>query len=116
MEALHHAPSQFIPETDPYSVAHRRTIWQTFWILFAITAFEFLIAFTKGPLGLSHLLVIVVFVSLTLVKAFFIVAEFMHLKYEVKALNLCIVLPVMFIVWLIIALLYEGNSILPKWF
>ncbi|MDX2189449.1 MAG: cytochrome C oxidase subunit IV family protein [Bacteroidota bacterium] len=116
MDHASHTTAQFIPETDPHSVAHRKTIWVTFYILLAITALEFVIAFTKGPMGLSKLLVIVIFVSLTLVKAFFIVAEFMHLKYEVKGLILCIVLPIMFVIWLIIALLYEGNAILPKWF
>ncbi|MDX2196722.1 MAG: cytochrome C oxidase subunit IV family protein [Cytophagales bacterium] len=111
-----HAAGQYVPDTDPASVAHRKLIWKTFWILFAITSFEFLIAFTKGPLGLPSLLVIVVFVSLTLVKAGYIVAEFMHLRYEVKALIFTILVPIIFVIWLIVALLDEGHAILPKWF
>lgn len=51
-----------------------------------------------------------VFVGLTFVKAFYIVGEFMHLKHEVKTLIWSVVIPTMFIVWLVIALLYEGGS------
>jgi cytochrome c oxidase subunit IV len=84
-------------------------IFKTFWILSAITAFEFLIAFTKGPLGLSHLAVVITFVSLTLVKAYYIVADFMHLKHEAKLLITSIVFPILFILWLIAVLLIEGH-------
>lgn len=107
---------QVISADTPESVAHRKTIWNTFYILLAITAFEFLIAFLKGPVGMSKLLVIVIFVTLTLVKAFYIVAEFMHLKHEVKGLILSIVIPVLFIVWLLVALLTEGGSMITRWF
>jgi cytochrome c oxidase subunit IV len=107
---------QFIPENDPHAVAHRKTIWNTFYILLAITAFEFVIAFAKGPMGLGKWLVITIFVTLTLVKAFYIVAEFMHLKYEVKGLIMSIVIPIVFIIWLIVALLTEGAHIFLKWF
>jgi cytochrome c oxidase subunit 4 len=107
---------EFIPENDPHAVAHRKTIWNTFYLLLAITAVEFVIAFTKGPLGLGKYLVVTIFVSLTLVKAFYIVAEFMHLKYEAKGLIMSIVVPVLFIIWLIVALLTEGGHILQKWF
>jgi cytochrome c oxidase subunit IV len=46
------------------------------------------------------------------VKAFYIVGEFMHLKGEVKTLIWAIVVPLAFIVWLIAALLVEGDAIL----
>jgi cytochrome c oxidase subunit IV len=36
----------------------------------------------------------------------------MHLKYEVKSLIWTIMLPVIFLIWLIIALLAEGSSVL----
>lgn len=111
-----HSNPVVISADSPESVAHRKTIWTTFYILLAITAFEFLIAFIKGPMGLGKTLVIVVFVTLTLVKAFYIVAEFMHLKHEAKGLIAAIVVPILFIIWLITALLTEGNSILSKWF
>lgn len=106
--AQEHFAGQFIPADNPDSVAHRKKIWKTFWILLAITAVEFIIAFTvaAGPIR------VFIFVTMTLVKAFYIVAEFMHLKYEVKTLILSIVIPIVFIVWLITVLLLEGSFIL----
>ncbi len=86
-------------------------IWKTFWILTAITAFEFLIAFIKGPLHLPHLLVVTVFITLTLVKAFYIVADFMHLKHESKTLIMSLALPIIFILWLIASQLNEGSYV-----
>jgi cytochrome c oxidase subunit 4 len=103
-----HALGQFIPEDNPESVAHRKLIWKTFWIMLLITVGEFVIAFT-----MSHgLLRISIFLLMTVAKAFYIVAEFMHLKYEVKTLIWSILIPTMFIIWLIIALLVEGDSVL----
>jgi cytochrome c oxidase subunit IV len=53
-----------------------------------------------------------IFIGLTFVKAFYIVSEFMHLKHETKVLIWSIILPMIFVVWLVIALLYEGGAIL----
>ena len=77
-------------------------------ILGLVTGLEFLVAFTlhAGPLKTS------IFVAMTIVKAFYIVGEFMHLRHEVKMLIWSILLPMMFVVWLLIALIYEGGSIL----
>lgn len=85
----------------------RKTIWRTFWILLIITALEFLIAFTlhAGFLKTS------IFVVMTIVKAFFIVGEFMHLKHEVKSLIWTILIPCIFVLWLLVALIREGGSI-----
>jgi len=101
---------QYVPDTNPESVKQRSRIWTVFWILFAITSFEFLIAFTKGPLKIPHILVLTIFITLTIVKAFYIVAEFMHLKHEMKVLIWSVVIPTVFIIWLIVALLMEGGS------
>jgi cytochrome c oxidase subunit IV len=86
-----------------------KVIWRTFWILFIVTALEFLVAFT-----LPHdykVLRIGIFIAMTIVKAFYIVSEFMHLKHEVKTLVWSILIPMIFVVWLIIALLVEGGSV-----
>ncbi|WP_019989567.1 cytochrome C oxidase subunit IV family protein [Rudanella lutea] len=87
--------------------AQTKTIWKVFYILAAVTTLEFIIAFTIGAGTLKT----AIFVGLTIVKAFYIVAEFMHLKHEVKSLIWAILLPCMFVVWLLIALLMEGGSI-----
>ncbi|MEZ4825793.1 MAG: cytochrome C oxidase subunit IV family protein [Bacteroidia bacterium] len=95
----------------------RRAIYRTALILTALTTVEFIIAFTKqyyaGWFGISestaHSIVVATFVILTIFKAFYIVAEFMHLKHEVKRLAWTILVPFIFIVWLIIGLISEGN-------
>ena len=87
--------------------AQRKLIWKTFWILSAVTALEFLIAFTVS----QGLFKVSVFIGLTIVKAFYIVGEFMHLKHEMKALIWSILLPCIFVVWLLIALIWEGGSV-----
>jgi cytochrome c oxidase subunit IV len=107
-----HTSGHYIPASDPESVKHRASIVKTFVILLVITAFEFIVAFGKEPWGLNHLFVVIFFITLTLVKAFYIVADFMHLRSEVKTLILAIVLPLMFIIWFIVSMLYEGHAVL----
>ncbi|HAR20495.1 MAG TPA: hypothetical protein DCR46_07525 [Cytophagales bacterium] len=107
-----HTVGKFVPETSPESVKQRAAIWRTFWVMFGITVIEFILAFAKGPFHINHLFVVIVFISLTLLKAFYIIAEFMHLRHEVKLLILSISLPVIFIIWFIISMLYEGNAVL----
>lgn len=80
-------------------------IWRTFWILLAITIFEVGIAFTSIP----HQILIVIFIVLTVVKAYFIVAFFMHLKHEKAAMKYAIILPFILILYLIVMALAEGN-------
>jgi len=77
-------------------------------ILGGVTALEFLVAFTMhaGPLRTS------IFILMTIVKATYIVGEFMHLKYEAKMLIWTILIPMLFVIWLLIALIYEGGSVL----
>jgi cytochrome c oxidase subunit IV len=103
-----HSHSQHPASTGGAAKPNTKLIWRTFWILFFITALEFLIAFTMP----ANWLRVSIFVLMTLVKAFYIVGEFMHLKGEVKTLIWSIVLPLVFVIWLIIALLLEGDSIL----
>lgn len=102
-EETHHQVVVTPPDKDRI-----RRIWKVALILGIVTAIEFLFAFTM-PRGV---LLIAIFIGLTIVKAFYIVGEFMHLKHEVKVLIWSILVPVIFIIWLIIALLVEGNSIL----
>jgi cytochrome c oxidase subunit IV len=95
----------------------RKSIIRTFWILTGLTAVEFIIAFTKhlypDAFGISEaasqMIVVVTFIILTIFKAFYIVAEFMHLKHEVKRMAFTILIPFMFIVWLLIGLIVEGD-------
>ncbi|MCB0836285.1 MAG: cytochrome C oxidase subunit IV family protein [Bacteroidetes bacterium] len=95
----------------------RKAIYRTALILTALTVLEFIIAFTKhtyaGILGINEstaqTLVVITFVILTIFKAFYIVAEFMHLKHEIRKLALTILVPFIFIVWLLIGMILEGG-------
>jgi cytochrome c oxidase subunit IV len=94
-------------EPKPLDKEKVRRLWKIAAILGIVTAIEFFLAFTM-PRGI---LLYSVFIGLTLIKAFYIVSEFMHLKYEVKSLIWSIMIPVILVIWLIVALLAEGGSI-----
>ncbi len=87
-----------------------KLLWKVFWILLVLTAFEFLIAFGLDS-DKFKLTKILIFVIMTIVKAFYIVGTFMHLKDEVKSLIWTVILPAMFVVWLLVALIVEGGYI-----
>jgi cytochrome c oxidase subunit 4 len=95
--------NQFVPEH--YDPKNRSVIWRTFWILLLITIFEVGIAFTS----ISKDILLVIFIALTIVKAYFIVAYFMHLKHEKFTFGYSIILPFILIVYLIAMALAEGN-------
>ena len=84
-----------------------KKLWTVAGILGVVTALEFLIAFTMshGPLKTS------IFIGMTIVKAAYIVGEFMHLRYEVKVLFWSILIPMIFVVWMLVAFVYEGIAI-----
>jgi cytochrome c oxidase subunit 4 len=88
-----------------------KIIWRTFWILSVITVVELALAilYYKTSFLPKHFLN-GVFVIGTLAKAFFIIAEFMHLGHEIKNLVLSLAMPALLFVWFIIAFLLDGNS------
>jgi cytochrome c oxidase subunit IV len=49
-------------------------------------------------------------VALSLYKAYFIIYEFMHMRYEVKGLAMSVLLPTVLLIWAIIAFFQEGDS------
>lgn len=100
--------NQFVEEH--YDPKNRSVIWKTFWILLFITIFEVGIAFTSIP----HNILIIIFILLTIVKAYYIVAFFMHLKHEKVSFAYTIILPFILIVYLIGMALAEG-SFLNLW-
>lgn len=86
--------------------ATRKKIFVTTGILTALTVLEFIIA---GVMDASTLR-LALFIGLTIIKAFYIISVFMHLGDEVKRLGWSILLPFIFIVWLLIALGHDGNA------
>ncbi|MBD8487848.1 cytochrome C oxidase subunit IV family protein [Echinicola sp. CAU 1574] len=94
-------------EVLPRNKEKIKKIWKTALILLVITSVEFLLAFTME----RGMLLFAIFIGLTLVKAAYIMMEFMHLKDESKTLFWSIMLPLIFLVWLLIALSKEGADI-----
>lgn len=101
--ATHH--NHDIHTTGEIPKPQTKAIWKTFIILVAITAVEFLFAFTMDAGTLRN----AIFIILTILKAFYIVAEFMHLKHETKALIWSVIIPMALVVWLMVALIAEGS-------
>ena len=94
-----------------------KLIWKTFRILLYITVFELILAigYYKFEHSFSNQLLVKhllngVFIILTLAKAFFIVAEFMHLRHEIKNLIMTIAVPALLFLWFIGAFLWDGSS------
>src|SRR6478736_2874571 len=84
-----------------------KKLWTVAGILGVITGLEFIIAFTMhhGPVKTA------IFIGLTIVKAAYIVGEFMHLRHEAKVLIWSILIPLVFVVWMLVAFVYEGMAI-----
>jgi cytochrome c oxidase subunit IV len=101
-----HAP-EHSAHTGEIAKPNTAWIWKTFWVITAITALEFAIAFVMPASTLRNS----IFIILTICKAFFIVAEFMHLKHETKGLIWTILVPMSLLIWLLVALITEGNAI-----
>lgn len=93
-------------------------IWKVFWILLFVTAVEVILGIIKPPfliensmLGTS--LLNMIFIILTIIKAAYIVMEFMHLGHEVKGLKITILLPIIILIpYLLFILINEGNYIM----
>ncbi len=75
-------------------------------VLFALLGKGYLISGVEFPISIMAIAMIV----MSLVKAYFIVYEFMHMKYEVPGLVKSVLLPTLLLVWAIIAFFYEGNG------
>lgn len=97
--------SSEVQPRDPAKIKHLLVVTA---ILGVLTAIEFVLAFTME----RGIILTTIFVLMTLVKTFYIVGEFMHLKYEVKLLIWAISLPVIFILWLILSQLMEATYVL----
>jgi cytochrome c oxidase subunit 4 len=88
----------------------KKKIIQIFGVLLGITVIEFIIALWLVPKGHIPLhWANPIYIVLTLLKAFYIVAYFMHLKFEKIGLALAIIVPILFIIGLILVLTNESH-------
>ncbi len=88
---------------------------KTIIILGVITVIEVMIALTgKGYIIQGYhapkILMNTLMIGGSLWKAYLIVFEFMHMKYEARGLMLSVLLPVALLIWAIISFLYEGDA------
>jgi cytochrome c oxidase subunit IV len=86
-----------------------KKLWTVALILLVITIFEFAVAFLVPHDWKAAR--VTIFVLMTIVKAAYIVGEFMHLRHEAKVLLWSILIPMVFVVWMLVAFVYEGMAI-----
>ena len=97
---------------DEHAGMSKKRIWQVFFILLGITVIEFIIALWAIPRGhMSQGVGNYVYIALTLLKAYYIVAYFMHLKFEKLGLQLALTVSFIFIIYFIVLMLIEGGYI-----
>ncbi|MBB5635804.1 caa(3)-type oxidase subunit IV [Pedobacter cryoconitis] len=95
---------------DEHAGLSKSKIWQVFFILLGITVVEFIIALVILPKNLiPHTAGNIAYILLTLLKAYYIVAYFMHLKFEKTGLQLSLGLAFIFIAYFITLMLIEGG-------
>lgn len=93
---------------SPESKKQIKRIWKVFWILLVVTVVEVVMGmfFSQSmPRGVLNAL----FLILTMFKAGYIVAVFMHLGDEFKNFIVMILIPLALFVWFIIAFLADGD-------
>ena len=93
----------------------KKQAYKGFVLLGIITIVEVIVALVGNGhviegFSLPKYIMYPVMIAMSLYKAYFIVNEFMHMKYEVKGLAVSVLLPTLLLVWAIIAFLHEGNS------
>ncbi len=89
-------------------------IWKVFWILLIVTTVEVALGIIKPPFLMGQMfgftsILNVIFIVLTLVKAFYIVSFFMHLGHEKTNFKWTIYLPALILIpYLTFIVLTEG--------
>jgi len=86
--------------------SNKKEIWVVFVVLSILTIIEFILAFTMHP-GYART---IIFLVLTVFKAAGIVLYFMHMKHERKRLMYSVILPLIFIVYLVALLIIETQG------
>jgi len=74
MTDMHHEHVSHASEDKAHSALNTKMIWTVFWILLGVTVFEVGISVTAIP----QTVLLWTLVTLTLVKAYFIIGYFMH--------------------------------------
>lgn len=98
--------------TDEEYKSQKRAVWKATLYLTIITVVEVGVAlWWLNAQFMPRFMLNLLMIFASILKAFFIIAEFMHLKYEKRALMLSILVPMVLFIWGVIAFLIEGDSI-----
>jgi len=88
----------------------RRGIWNIFWVLLVITSIEVTFGIMWESWNLPWPAVKMTFIVMTVAKAYFIVAYYMHLKHERASLQNTIIVPfVLLALYLLYHVFTEGT-------
>ena len=93
----------------------KKVAYKVITILAVITIFEVLFALLgKGYIvegfHINGAIMALAMIVMSLIKAYLIVYEFMHMKYEMPGLVKTVLLPTGLLIWAVIAFFYEGND------
>ncbi len=101
----------------PEHAGSTKKIWKTFWILSGLTIIELILGLVIYNMNDSAtpreglIFGFKIFIGiLTLAKAYYIVAVFMHLGDEIRNFIMTIVVTLGLFIWFIIAFLWDGDS------
>ncbi len=78
-----------------------------YFLVFIALIVLFAVSLALGYLP-NHTLAIALIFVLAVAKTYLVAGFFMHLKYEVKVLFWAVLLPIVLIIWMLIAFIYEG--------
>lgn len=95
--------------------AGKKVVFKGLILLGVITIIEVMIALVGNGHVISgfHLPKLIMYpamIGFSLYKAYFIIFEFMHMKYEVQGLMRSVLLPTALLIWAIIAFFNEGSA------
>ena len=96
--------------------AAKKVVYKGILVLGLVTLAEVMIALT----GNGHIIpglywakwfMYPAMITLSVYKAYFIIFEFMHMKYEARALRLSVLMPALLLLWAVVAFFWDG----AKW-
>ena len=111
----HTTNDHLITHTAEHHNKGTKWIWNIFWLLLLITVIEITIGLLFKSKDISSTAMMwrnIVYMTLTFVKAGYILYSYMHLKDETKFLQRIIVWPMLFLVYAIVIFLMEGDRLL----
>jgi cytochrome c oxidase subunit IV len=93
----------------------KKVVFKGFVILGIVTIAEVMVALIgKGYIingfHLPRYIMYILMITMSLYKAYFIVYEFMHMRYEAPGLVRSVLMPTLLLVWAVIAFFTEGNT------